>query len=46
MLNNRKKIIFSEVFKYLLVGGCTTLVNLIIYGILCYGTQLGNSGTR
>jgi putative flippase GtrA len=43
VLNNIKKFIFSEVFKYLFIGGCTTLVNLVVYGFLCYGTGMGES---
>ena len=34
-----KKIICSEAF----IGGCTTLVNLVVFSVLTYGTSLGNS---
>ncbi|MDO4977077.1 MAG: GtrA family protein [Eubacteriales bacterium] len=30
-------------FRYIFVGGCTTLVNFVVFAILCYGTSLGNS---
>ena len=38
-----KKIICSEAFMYLFIGGCTTLVNLVVFSVLTYGTSLGNS---
>ena len=38
-----KKIICSEAFRYLFIGGCTTLVNLVVFSVLTYGTSLGNS---
>ena len=38
-----KKIIGSEAFMYLFIGGCTTLVNLVVFSVLTYGTSLGNS---
>ena len=38
-----KKIIYSEAFMYLFIGGCTTLVNLVVFSVLTYGTSLGNS---
>lgn len=28
---------------YLFIGGCTTLVNLVVFSVLTYGTSLGNS---
>lgn len=40
---NIKRILNSEVFRYIFVGGCTTLVNFVVFGILCYGTSLGDS---
>lgn len=33
----------SEAFRYLFIGGCTTLVNLIVFSVLTYGTVLGKS---
>lgn len=33
----------SEAFRYLFIGGCTTLVNLVVFSILTYGTALGDS---
>ena len=38
-----KKIICSEAFMYLFNGGCTTLVNLVVFSVLTYGTSLGSS---
>ncbi len=38
-----KKIICSEAFMYLFIGGCTTLVNLVVFSVLTYGTSLGSS---
>ena len=38
-----KKTICSEAFMYLFIGGCTTLVNLVVFSVLTYGTSLGNS---
>ena len=38
-----KKIICSEAFMYLFIGGCTTLVNLVVFYVLTYGTSLGSS---
>ena len=38
-----KKIICSEAFMYLFIGGCTTLVNLVVFSVLTYGSSLGNS---
>jgi putative flippase GtrA len=43
VLSDIRKFISSEVFKYLFIGGCTTLVNLVVYGGLCYGTSMGES---
>ena len=30
-----KKLYYNETMRYLVVGGCTTLVNLIVFYILC-----------
>ena len=38
-----KKIICSEAFMYLFIGGCTTLVNLVVFSVLTYGTSVGSS---
>ena len=35
ILNQVNKLINSEAFRYIVVGGCTTLVNLISFAILC-----------
>lgn len=35
-MNTIKKIIHNEAFKYLVIGGCTTLVNLITFGVLVH----------
>lgn len=43
MFKKIKDIIFSEAFRYLFVGGCTTLVNLVFFGVLCYLTPLGDT---
>lgn len=43
MLKKIGTFIKSEAFRYLFIGGCTTLVNLVIFSILCYLTPLGNS---
>lgn len=32
-MNKLMKLIKSEAFKYLVIGGCTTLVNLVAYAI-------------
>lgn len=39
------RIIKNEVFRYLVVGVCTTLVNLVSFAILCYLLPLGGSAT-
>ncbi|MDD6401012.1 MAG: YfhO family protein [Lachnospiraceae bacterium] len=31
-----RNIINTEWFRYIIIGGCTTLVNFIFYGLLCY----------
>ncbi len=43
MIEKIKKLIFSEAFKYLFIGGCTTLVNLVVFWVLCNLTPLGNN---
>lgn len=43
MFKKIKDIIFSEAVRYLFIGGCTTLVNLLLFGFLCYLTPMGDS---
>ncbi len=43
MFKKIKAIILSEAVRYIFIGGCTTLVNLLSFGFLCYLTPLGNS---
>ena len=35
----------SELCRYLIIGGATTLVNYVLFLILCYLTPMGNSNT-
>ncbi len=35
-MNAIKKLIHNEAFKYLVIGGCTTLVNLVVFGLLVH----------
>lgn len=43
MFKKIKAMIFSEAVRYIFIGGCTTLVNLLSFGFLCYLTPLGNN---
>ena len=36
-----KKLIFSQAFRYIFIGGCTTLVNLAVFWVLCNLTPFG-----
>lgn len=33
--NRLVQLLTSEGMRYLIIGGCTTLVNLVVYGVLC-----------
>ncbi len=43
MLEKIKKFIFSQAFRYIFIGGCTTLVNLAVFWVLCNLTPMGQS---
>ena len=43
MWDKIKMIIGGEAFRYVIVGGCTTLVNIVLFGLLCYFTPLGET---
>lgn len=40
MIDKIKKLFASEAFRYLVIGGCTTGVNLVIFAALCYLTPM------
>lgn len=36
-------LVNNEIVRYIVIGGCTTLVNFVVFGVLCYGTPMGNT---
>lgn len=40
MLNKLWKLCHSEAIRYIIIGGCTTLVNLVVYTFLCKWVHL------
>lgn len=38
--NRLMKLLTSEGMRYLFIGGCTTLVNLVVYAVLCKVVRL------
>lgn len=46
MISKLRSFILSEAFRYMFVGGCTTLVNMVVFFVLCefLGFDTSNSG--
>lgn len=43
MIAKLRGYLFSEGFRYIMVGGCTTLVNMVVFYVLCRYIGLNNS---
>ncbi len=40
LVNKIKALINSEAFRYIIVGGCTTLVNLVVFTVMAKGLSI------
>lgn len=43
MMEKLRSLLTGEILRYGLIGGCTTVVNLVSFWVLCHWTALGQS---